>query len=131
MAQKITVIMLDDLDGTPATETVRFALDGVEYEIDLSEENARTLRGVLESYIQRSRTVGRVQPRDRLRTAAVRANSETIRAWAKSRGIVVSDRGRIPATVTHEYERVASRRPPGPTTVPPRPPKPPKPPKAW
>jgi hypothetical protein len=126
VAQKVTVILQDDLDGTPAAETVRFALDGVEYEIDLSEENARTFRRQLEPYIQRSRTVGRGRPRRQRRTAAGRENSEAIREWAKARGLVVGDRGRIPATVAHEYEQVVGRRPPGPISVPPRRPKPPK-----
>lgn len=130
VAKKVTVILQDDLDGTPAAETVRFALDGVEYEIDLSEENARAFRIELEPYIQRSRTVGRAQSRRKHRTAAGRENSEAVREWAKARGLVVNNRGRIPAKVTHEYERVVGRRPPGPPSVPQRPPKPPKPPKA-
>jgi hypothetical protein len=78
---------------------VRFALDGVEYEIDLSEENARTLRGQLEPYIQRSRVVGGAQPGQQRRTVAGRENSEAVRNWAKANGFVVSDRGRIPTTV--------------------------------
>lgn len=137
MAQKIIVTLQDDLDGSPAAETVLFALDGVEYEIDLSEENARTFRRRLEPYIGRARRVGRAQPHQQRRTAPSPTDSRAIREWAKERGIQLKDRGRLPANVAHEYEqhagpRVAAsgQRPPGPPSVPPRPPKPPKPPKA-
>jgi Lsr2 len=133
VAQKVTVILQDDLDGSTAAETVRFALDGVEYEIDLSEENARTFRRGLEPYIQRARRARRAQPRQQRHAVAGRETSTAIRRWAKERGIQVSDRGRIPANVAYEYEQradrrvaAAGRRPPGPPSVPPRPPKPPK-----
>ncbi len=104
MAQKITVALEDDLDGGPAEETVRFGLGGAEYEIDLSKKNAKTFRKQLAPFIEHARKAGRGQRRRAGRTAARRERSGDIRAWAKERGIAVSDRGRIPASVVEQYE---------------------------
>jgi hypothetical protein len=134
VAQKVTVALVDDLDGSPAAETVAFTLDGVAYEIDLNEENAAAFRKQLERYITRARRVRRGQSRQPRRRLASRQYSVEIRSWAKESGIAVSDRGRLPASVTAAYEQrtgreaiADARRPPGPSLVPPRPPKPPKP----
>jgi hypothetical protein len=136
MAQKVTVALVDDLDGSPAAETVAFTLDGVAYEIDLNEENAAAFRKQLERYITRARRENRRQPRSPRRSRSSRQLSSAIRSWAKQSGIAVSDRGRLPTSVADKYERstgreviVAARKPPGPSPVPPRPPKPPKPPR--
>jgi hypothetical protein len=104
MAQKITVALEDDLDGAPADETVRFGLNGTEYEIDLSKKNATTFRRQLAPFIDHARKTGRGQRRRAGRTASTRERSGDIRAWAKSQGIAVSDRGRIPANVVEQYE---------------------------
>ena len=96
MAQKITVALEDDLDGGPADETVRFGLDGAEYEIDLSKKNAAAFRHQLAPFIDHARKAGRGQRRRPGRTASSRERSGGIRAWAKDHGIAVSDRGRIP-----------------------------------
>ena len=102
MAQRVQVILEDDIDGSPADETVRFALNGTSYEIDLSGENAQALRGALGKYIEHARKVSAASrqargPRKRIDTSAVRA-------WAKERGMEISERGRIPASVMKEYE---------------------------
>ena len=99
MAHKITVALEDDLDGGPADETVRFALGGAEYEIDLSKKNAKTFRKQLAPFIEHARKAGRGQRPRAGRTASSRDRSGGIRAWAKEQGIAVSDRGRIPASV--------------------------------
>ena len=104
MAQKITVALEDDLDGGPADETVRFAIGGTEYEIDLSKKNARALRRRLAPFTGHARKAGRGPRRRPGRTAASRERSGDIRAWAKDHGITVSDRGRIPASVVEQYE---------------------------
>jgi hypothetical protein len=104
MAQKITVALEDDLDGGPANETVRFAIGGAEYEIDLSKKNARALRRRLAPFIDHARKAGRGPRRRAGRTASSRERSGDIRAWAKDHGITVSDRGRIPARVVEQYE---------------------------
>ncbi len=107
MAQKITVALEDDLDRSPADQTVRFGLGGAEYEIDLSKKNARAFRKQLAPFIEHARKAGRGQHRRPGRTAAGRERSGDIRAWAKGQGIAVSDRGRIPAGVVEQYEAAA------------------------
>ena len=104
MAQKITVALEDDLDGGPADETVRFGIGGAEYELDLSEKNARALRRRLAPFMDHARKAGRGPRRRTGRSAASRKRSGDIRAWAKTHGITVSDRGRIPASVVEQYE---------------------------
>jgi hypothetical protein len=104
MAQKITVELEDDLDGGPAVETVRFGLDGSEYEIDLSKKNAAALRKHLTPFVEHARKAGRGQRRRSARTSSSRARSGDIRAWAKEQGISISERGRIPASVVEQYE---------------------------
>src|SRR5215469_15488159 len=95
MAQKITVALEDDVDGGPADETVRFAIGGVDYEIDLSRKNAAAFRRQLAPFVDHARKVGRGARRRPGRSAASRDRSGAIRAWAKEQGIGVSDRGRI------------------------------------
>jgi Lsr2 len=104
MAQKVTVELEDDLDGGPADETVRFGFDGSDYEIDLSNKNAATLRKQLEPFIEHARKAGRGQRRRSTRTPSSRRHSGAVRAWAREQGITVSERGRIPASVIDQYE---------------------------
>jgi hypothetical protein len=101
MAQKVTVALEDDLDGGPADETLRFALDGTGYEIDLRASHAEAFRKQLAPYFEHARMAGR--PRRPGRTAASRQHTGDIRAWAKDRGIAVNQRGRIPASVAEQY----------------------------
>ena len=104
MAQKITVALEDDLDGGPADETVRFAFDGVSYEIDLGKRNARAFRKQLAPFVEHARKAGRGQRRQPGRTQSSRRRSGDIHAWAHEQGIAVSERGRIPASVVEQYE---------------------------
>ena len=104
MAQKVTVELEDDLDGGPANQTVRFGVDGAEYEIDLSTKNAAALRRKLAPFIEHARKTGRGARRRPGRTASSRERSADIRAWAKDQGIAVSERGRIPASVVDQYQ---------------------------
>jgi hypothetical protein len=105
MAQKVQVLLVDDLDGSEATETVSFGLDGVAYEIDLSSGNAGQLRKELAQYVDHGRKAGSVQGRRRRqRNGAGREQSARIREWAKDRGFKVNERGRIPANIVAEYE---------------------------
>lgn len=108
MAQKVTVSLRDDLDGGPAAETVRFALSGSEFEIDLSEKNARKFRQQLNPYLEHARRAGLSRGRSSSRGAASRRRTAAIRAWARDRGMAISERGRIPASVTEQY-RAATR----------------------
>ena len=109
MATKITVVLEDDLDGGPAKETVRFGLGGVQYEIDLSKKHARAFRKHLAPYVEHARKAGPGQWRRPARTAASRQRSVDIRAWAKARGLLVSDRGRIPASIVDQYQAATKR----------------------
>jgi hypothetical protein len=106
MAQKVQVLLVDDLDGSEATETVTFGLDGAAYEIDLSTGNANKLRKELELYVEHARkaTGAATARRRRTRTGPGRERSAQIRAWAKQRGYKVNERGRIPANIVAEYE---------------------------
>lgn len=104
MAQKVEVQLVDDLDGSQADETVRFALDGAEYEIDLSEANASTLRSALHPFMEKARRQRGTRGKDTPRPASSRERSAEIRAWAKDQGIRVNERGRIPAEVIEKYE---------------------------
>jgi Lsr2 len=104
VAQKITVVLEDDIDGGPADETVRFRLGGTDYEIDLSTKNANAFRRQLAPFIEHARRTGRGQRRRPGRAASSRERSADIRAWAKDQGITVSDRGRISASVAEQYE---------------------------
>ncbi|HVQ89416.1 MAG TPA: Lsr2 family protein [Mycobacteriales bacterium] len=110
MAQKVQVLLVDDLDGGEAAETVSFGLDGTSYEIDLSKTNADALRDSLAKYVGGARKIGRAAARataGRSRasgSAAIdRDQAAAIRAWAKKQGLKVSDRGRIPANIIEQY----------------------------
>jgi nucleoid-associated protein Lsr2 len=104
MAQKVQVLLVDDLDGSEATETVTFGLDGVLYEIDLSSDNASRLRNELAQYVEHARKATAPSRRRRARTGPGRERSAQIREWAKARGFKVNERGRIPANIVAEYE---------------------------
>ena len=110
MTQKVTVILEDDLTGGPAKQTVRFAFDGTDYEIDLSAKNAAALGKQLAPYLEHARKAGRAQTRRPGRAAAGRQRSGDIRAWAKQHGLAVSERGRIAASVAEQYHAAANGR---------------------
>ncbi|WP_341728001.1 Lsr2 family protein [Brooklawnia sp.] len=104
MAQRVEIILIDDIDETPANEKVRFGLDGINYEIDLSADNAAALRESLAAYIGAGRRVrGQRNTRSAGSTAAGASPAE-IRAWAAENGYEVSARGRVPAEVRAAFE---------------------------
>ena len=111
MAQKHIVQLIDDLDGTEASETVAFAIDGANYEIDLSAKNASKLRDAFAVYVGSGRRAGRggrAQSGPALRggRSAARGDREqtqAIREWARKNGFKVGEKGRIPATVLEAY----------------------------
>jgi Lsr2 len=108
MAQKVTVTLEDDLTGGPAKQTVRFAFDGTDYEIDLNAKNAAALSEQLAPYLEHARRAGRPSRRPG-RSPANRQRSGDIRAWAKEHGLAVSERGRIPASVAEQYRAAGGR----------------------
>ena len=105
MAQKIQVLLIDDLDGSAADGTVRFGLDGTEYEIDLTAEHAQALRDALSRYVQAARRAGggARRPARGGRRAAGGVDSTEVRVWAKAQGIEVKDRGRVPAELVARF----------------------------
>lgn len=115
MAQKVQVLLVDDIDGGEASETVNFALDGNNYEIDLSGKNADEMRDSFAKYVGAARKIGRSSSstgRSGRRsggtsTAMDRDQAAAIRSWAKKQGLKVSDRGRIPATIIEQYNQSA------------------------
>jgi hypothetical protein len=104
MAQKVTVVLEDDLNGGPADETLRFGLGIAEYEIDLSAKNAAAFRRQLVPFIGHARKIGRRPRRRAAQPGSNRGRSASIRVWAKDHGIAVSERGRIPAGIVEQYE---------------------------
>jgi hypothetical protein len=103
MAQRVQIILEDDYDGGTADETVTFALDGAEYEIDLSSQNATGLRDALAPWVSHARKIG--GRRKRTSKAAGNTSTSDIRAWAQSHGHDVSSRGRVSADVREAYEK--------------------------
>ena len=105
MAQQIQTLFIDDLDGSAAHGTVRFALDGAEYEIDLNEGHSKELRESLAKYVGHARKVGgaaRRAPRGAARRAAS-LDITAVRAWAKEQGIDIKERGRVPGDIVEKY----------------------------
>ena len=106
MAQKVQVILVDDVDGGEAAETVSFALDGVSYEIGLSEKNAKKLRGAVQPWLTAGRRTGGSRRRRGVRSASAsigRTDSAAIREWARKSGHEIAKRGRIPVEVIDAY----------------------------
>ena len=107
MAQKVQTLFIDDLDGSEADGTVRFGLDGTEYEIDLNAKHAQELRDALARYVSAARRVGggaRRPARGGRRAPASGLNTTEVREWAKAQGIDVKDRGRVPAELVVKFK---------------------------
>jgi hypothetical protein len=105
MASIVSVVVSDDIDGSEGAETVTFGVDGVTYEIDLSEQNRAKLAAAMAPFIGAARKVSVRRPRTGAsRQAAARVDRAEIRAWAKEQGLQVSERGRISAEIMQEYE---------------------------
>jgi hypothetical protein len=111
LAQKVSVLLVDDIDGSDAHETIPFGIDGTHYEIDLNSEHAQELREQLERYVKVARrvTAATAQPTRVRRTAANDAKNKEIRNWARERGMDVNGRGRIPADIMTQYEEENAR----------------------
>jgi uncharacterized membrane protein YgcG len=117
MAQRVNVVLVDDIDGSDAEETVGFALDGVDYEIDLSEGHAAELRNALSLYVGHARRTGGRRRGGRRSSGSAGTNgggagsggsgasAAEIRAWARENGWDVPERGRVSAEVREAYAR--------------------------
>lgn len=104
MATQRITFLEDDIDGSEANETVPFALDGVSYEIDLNDSHAAEIRAALRPYIDAGRKTSTGRGRARAERPKAHHPIAHVRAWAKERGLAVSDRGRIQADIVRKYE---------------------------
>jgi hypothetical protein len=107
MAQRVQFLLIDDIDGGNAAETVSFSLDGVSYEIDLTEAHAKKLRDDLASWVGHARRSGGRKSSRRAGTAAGQRRGDlgAVREWARNNGHKVSDRGRISADILAAYDK--------------------------
>jgi hypothetical protein len=111
VAQKIQTLFIDDLDGSEAEGTVRFGLDGTEYEIDLNAAHTEALRTTLTRYAAAARrsTGARRPGRGTRRAGGSGPESTEVRDWAKSQGIDVKDRGRVPAELIVKFKAATGK----------------------
>jgi Lsr2 len=108
MAQRIQTLLIDDIDGGEAAGTVRFGLDGTEYEIDLSAAHVDEFRQALGLYLAHARRAGSTaRSAARGRRGGAAGDTAKVREWAKGQGIEVKDRGRVPADVVEQYQTAA------------------------
>ena len=105
MASIVSVVVSDDIDGSPHAETVTFGIDGVNYEIDLAEHNRAKLIKDFAPYVGAARKINQRGPRKGgARQPDTRVDRAAVRAWAKEHGLNVSERGRISAEIMRRYE---------------------------
>ena len=112
MAQKIQTLFIDDLDGSTAEGTVRFGLDGTEYEIDLNARHAKELQDALARYVDAARRASgsaRKPARGSRRRTAGGLNTTGVREWARAQGIEVKDRGRVSADLMVKFKSATSQ----------------------
>ena len=103
MAQRTHIDLIDDLDGSPAAETVSFAIDGVSYEIDLSDRNAAALRDAIAPFSAAGRKQSGARKVTR-RKVSNAGDATAIRTWAQAHGLTVSNRGRVSAEIRQAYD---------------------------
>jgi hypothetical protein len=107
VAQKVQTLFIDDIDASSAEGTIRFGLDGTDYEIDLNAKHAQQLRDALAAYVKAGRRVSggsRRPARGGRREPASGLNTTEVREWAKAQGIEVKDRGRVPAELVVKFK---------------------------
>ncbi|HEY1621734.1 MAG TPA: Lsr2 family protein [Streptosporangiaceae bacterium] len=111
MAQRTQTFLIDDLDGSEAEGTVLFGLDGTQYEIDLSTSHAKELRAALAPFADAGRKVAARQRagQNARRAPASGVSNTDVRAWARSQGLEVKERGRVPAEVIARYQAAAGK----------------------
>jgi hypothetical protein len=109
VARRVEIVLEDDLDGSTADETVKFGLDGKDYEIDLSAEHATQLREALAPFVENGRRLSG-KKRSSQRGQGSGSAAGAIRAWARENGVPVNERGRISADVVEKYNAATGNR---------------------
>ncbi|MDN4611465.1 histone-like nucleoid-structuring protein Lsr2 [Arthrobacter burdickii] len=105
MAQKIVTLLSDDIDGSEASESIRFGLDGTEYEIDLNEQHARELREALQRFTEVARRPSGGRPRRAGRNSSGSGiDAKAVRQWALDNGLQVNTRGRVQQEIVEKYQ---------------------------
>lgn len=100
MAKRVQEILVDDIDGSEAKETVQFGLDSRFYQIDLSEKNAKELRDILKKYIRKANAVPPPSPQN---------EAKQIREWAVANNYTVAKRGRLHRDIVEAYRNAKKR----------------------
>lgn len=108
MAQRVVIQKIDDIDGSEATETVRFGLENHTFEIDLNGANAQNLRDALQPYLTAARRVSSAKAPRTSPSPATGVDNKTVRRWAEANGVAVNPRGRIREDVLRQYEAATS-----------------------
>lgn len=108
MAKKVETLLVDDLDGSQAEGTVRFGVDGADYEIDLSASHAQQLRDALAPYVSAARRTGASSRRAGQKASRAPDPTE-VREWARAQGIDVKDRGRVPAELVAKFKAATGK----------------------
>jgi hypothetical protein len=110
MATRYETVLVDDIDGSDATETLTFGLDGKSYVLDLSDQNAEKFRKAFAPYAEAARKEQAVASARRSTTSSSsstggkRDDLQAIREWASKNGHSVSSRGRIAGSVVDAYD---------------------------
>ncbi len=105
MAQKVNIVLVDDIDGSEASETISFGLDGTTYEIDLGAKNAAALRDAFAPYVGHGRKVsGGAKRSRRSSVSSLGPSTKEIRDWARSNGYELSERGRVSAEIRQAFD---------------------------
>jgi hypothetical protein len=104
-------LFIDDIDGGEAEGTIRFALDGTEYEIDLNAKHSEELRSALGKYVTHARKTGGAARRSAARGGRRASTVDTVavRAWAREQGISIKERGRVPGDIVAKYQEAVSK----------------------
>lgn len=111
VAQKVQVLLVCDIceGGKPGSETLGFALDGSSYEIDLCDKHAKNMRDAMGTYVAAARRATTSRGRGRRSAGGDRQRTQEIRAWARKKGIKVSERGRLSSDIVAQYEAAGGR----------------------
>ena len=104
MAQHAQIVFTDDIDGSDAADTVRFGLQGTSYEIDLSKKNADKLAKIFEPYVQAARKASSSRRQAAGRSRPAGPSPAAVREWARTEGMEVKDKGRVPAELIVKFQ---------------------------